>query len=203
MISFPAGRNKRVAPPQGRRKGHGVIAGLAARRPAALLKRGTLNKAAFNQVPGGVAHTKAGNEESRCLTTTLTQCKHLMDYLITFVVVNYNSESSLKKNKPKLRFWGTKGHVSIRGVGLRGLQLKGGASVSENETEDKTICSAPGRPVQEAGGAEVVPAAPQRPERHHSQETLQAPTKVRSLLQLGLQSINTSNAYYFLLYTQT
>ncbi|XP_032386904.1 UAP56-interacting factor [Etheostoma spectabile] len=43
-------RNRRVPPPPGRRRGQGVITGLAARRPAALLKRvGTLNRAAFNQ----------------------------------------------------------------------------------------------------------------------------------------------------------
>lgn len=55
---------------------------------------------------------------------------------------------------------------------------------SENETEDKAICSAHRRPVQEAGGAAIVPAAraPERPEHLHSQETLQAPTKVRNLL---------------------
>lgn len=67
------------------------------------------------------------------------------------------------------------------------FNLKGGGVavlLSENETEDKAVCSAPRRPVQEAGGAEVVPAArvPERPERHHSQETLQASTKVRNLL---------------------
>lgn len=56
--------------------------------------------------------------------------------------------------------------------------------VSENETENKTICSAHRRPVQEAGGAAIVPAAraPERPERLHGQETLQASTKVRNLL---------------------
>ncbi|CAF97541.1 unnamed protein product, partial [Tetraodon nigroviridis] len=43
------GRNKRLLPPQGRRRGQGVITGLAARRPAALLRRGTLNRAALNQ----------------------------------------------------------------------------------------------------------------------------------------------------------
>ncbi|XP_003975845.1 UAP56-interacting factor [Takifugu rubripes] len=42
-------RNKRIPPSQGRRRGQGVITGLAARRPAALLKRGTLNRAAFTQ----------------------------------------------------------------------------------------------------------------------------------------------------------
>ncbi|KAF1383515.1 hypothetical protein PFLUV_G00132680 [Perca fluviatilis] len=46
----PKLRNRRVPPPPGRRRGQGVITGLAARRPAALLKRiGTLNRAAFNQ----------------------------------------------------------------------------------------------------------------------------------------------------------
>lgn len=73
------------------------------------------------------------------------------------------------------------------GVGLYELQLKGGGVAvlfSENETEDKAVCSASRRPVRDAGGAEVVPAArvPERPERHHSQETLQASTKVRNLL---------------------
>lgn len=44
-------RNRRVPPLPGRRRGQGVITGLAARRPAALLKRvGSLNRAAFNQV---------------------------------------------------------------------------------------------------------------------------------------------------------
>lgn len=43
-------RNRRVPPPPVRRKGQGVITGLAARRPGALLKRvGTLNRAAINQ----------------------------------------------------------------------------------------------------------------------------------------------------------
>ncbi|XP_042283742.1 UAP56-interacting factor-like isoform X2 [Thunnus albacares] len=43
-------RNRRVPPLPGRRRGQGVITGLAARRPAALLKRvGTLNRAAINQ----------------------------------------------------------------------------------------------------------------------------------------------------------
>lgn len=43
-------RNRRVAPLPGRRRGQGVITGLAARRPAALLKRvGTLSRATFNQ----------------------------------------------------------------------------------------------------------------------------------------------------------
>lgn len=43
-------RNGRVPPPPGRRRGQGVITGLAARRPAALLKRlGTINRAAINQ----------------------------------------------------------------------------------------------------------------------------------------------------------
>lgn len=47
----PKLRNRRVPPPPGRRRGQGVITGLAARRPAALLKRvGTLNRAATNQV---------------------------------------------------------------------------------------------------------------------------------------------------------
>ncbi|XP_075953256.1 UAP56-interacting factor-like [Anarhichas minor] len=43
----PKLRNRRVPPPPGRRRGQGVITGLAARRPAALLKRvGTINRAA-------------------------------------------------------------------------------------------------------------------------------------------------------------
>lgn len=46
----PVLRNRRVPPPQSRRRGQGVITGLAARRPAALLKRGTFNRAAVNQV---------------------------------------------------------------------------------------------------------------------------------------------------------
>ncbi|XP_040910376.1 UAP56-interacting factor-like isoform X2 [Toxotes jaculatrix] len=46
----PKLRNRRVPPLPGRRRGQGVITGLAARRPAALLKRaGTLNRAAINQ----------------------------------------------------------------------------------------------------------------------------------------------------------
>ncbi|XP_035526386.1 UAP56-interacting factor-like [Morone saxatilis] len=46
----PKLRNRRVPPPPGRRRGQGVITGLAARRPAALLKRvGTFSKAAINQ----------------------------------------------------------------------------------------------------------------------------------------------------------
>ncbi|XP_070829490.1 UAP56-interacting factor-like [Chaetodon trifascialis] len=45
----PKLRNRRVPPP-GRRRGQGVITGLAARRPAPLLKRlGTFNRAAINQ----------------------------------------------------------------------------------------------------------------------------------------------------------
>ncbi|XP_039999760.1 UAP56-interacting factor-like isoform X2 [Xiphias gladius] len=43
-------RNRRVPPLPGRRRGQGVITGLAARRPAVLLKRvGTFNRAAINQ----------------------------------------------------------------------------------------------------------------------------------------------------------
>ncbi|XP_019958711.1 UAP56-interacting factor [Paralichthys olivaceus] len=43
-------RNRRIPPLQGLRRGQGVITGLAARRPTALLKRvGTLNRAAINQ----------------------------------------------------------------------------------------------------------------------------------------------------------
>lgn len=46
----PKLRNRRVPPLPARRKGQGVITGLAARRPAALLKRtGTLNRAAVTQ----------------------------------------------------------------------------------------------------------------------------------------------------------
>lgn len=45
-------RNKRLPQAQGRRRGQGVITGLAARRPAALLKRGKVNRAAANQVNG-------------------------------------------------------------------------------------------------------------------------------------------------------
>ncbi|KAM9350234.1 UAP56-interacting factor-like [Symphorus nematophorus] len=46
----PKLRNRRVPPTPGRRRGQGVITGLAARRPAALLKRvGTFNRAAINQ----------------------------------------------------------------------------------------------------------------------------------------------------------
>ncbi|XP_070701401.1 UAP56-interacting factor-like isoform X2 [Pempheris klunzingeri] len=46
----PKLRNRRVPPLAARRRGQGVITGLAARRPAALLKRvGTLNRAAINQ----------------------------------------------------------------------------------------------------------------------------------------------------------
>ncbi|XP_068604613.1 UAP56-interacting factor-like [Brachionichthys hirsutus] len=47
----PKLRNRRVPPPPGRRRGQGVITGLAARRPAVLLKRiGTFNRAAVSQV---------------------------------------------------------------------------------------------------------------------------------------------------------
>lgn len=47
----PKLRNRRVPPPPGRRRGQGVITGLAARRPAALLKRvGTFNRTPVNQV---------------------------------------------------------------------------------------------------------------------------------------------------------
>ncbi|XP_041659814.1 UAP56-interacting factor-like [Cheilinus undulatus] len=43
-------RNRRVPPLPGRRRGQGVITGLAARRPTALLKRvGTLNRATINK----------------------------------------------------------------------------------------------------------------------------------------------------------
>ncbi|GAA6222552.1 UAP56-interacting factor [Lates japonicus] len=46
----PKLRNRRVPPLPSRRRGQGVITGLAARRPAALLKRvGTLNRSAVNQ----------------------------------------------------------------------------------------------------------------------------------------------------------
>lgn len=67
-----------------------------------------------------------------------------------------------------------------REVGPCNLGLK--CWFSENETESKAVCSAPRRPVQEAGGAEeVVPAAraTEGPEPHHGQETIQAPTQVR------------------------
>ncbi|KAG7227260.1 hypothetical protein INR49_013920 [Caranx melampygus] len=44
-------RNRRVLPLPGRRRGQGVITGLAARRPTALLKRvGTINRVPVNQV---------------------------------------------------------------------------------------------------------------------------------------------------------
>uniref|UniRef100_A0A3Q4BSF0 UAP56-interacting factor n=1 Tax=Mola mola TaxID=94237 RepID=A0A3Q4BSF0_MOLML len=46
----PKLRNRRVPPAQARRRGQGVITGLAARRPAALLKRAAFNRAAINQV---------------------------------------------------------------------------------------------------------------------------------------------------------
>uniref|UniRef100_A0A3Q0QX38 UAP56-interacting factor n=1 Tax=Amphilophus citrinellus TaxID=61819 RepID=A0A3Q0QX38_AMPCI len=46
----PKLRNRKVPPIAARRRGQGVITGLAARRPTALLKRaGTLNRAAINQ----------------------------------------------------------------------------------------------------------------------------------------------------------
>ncbi|XP_071379370.1 UAP56-interacting factor-like [Centroberyx affinis] len=46
-------RNRRVPPPVGRRRGQGVITGLAARRPAALMKGiGSLNRAAVSQKAG-------------------------------------------------------------------------------------------------------------------------------------------------------
>ncbi|XP_068557703.1 UAP56-interacting factor-like [Cebidichthys violaceus] len=46
----PKLRNRRAPPPPGRRRGQGVITGLAARRPTALLKRvGTINRAAVGQ----------------------------------------------------------------------------------------------------------------------------------------------------------
>ncbi|XP_030608591.1 UAP56-interacting factor isoform X2 [Archocentrus centrarchus] len=46
----PKLRNRKVPPVAARRRGQGVITGLAARRPTALLKRaGTLNRAAINQ----------------------------------------------------------------------------------------------------------------------------------------------------------
>lgn len=46
----PKLRNRRVPPVAARRRGQGVITGLAARRPAPLLKRiGTFNRAAINQ----------------------------------------------------------------------------------------------------------------------------------------------------------
>lgn len=47
----PKLRNRKVPPLVARRRGQGVITGLAARRPAALLKRaGALNRAAVSQV---------------------------------------------------------------------------------------------------------------------------------------------------------
>lgn len=46
----PKLRNRRVPPAQARRRGQGVITGLAAKRPFALLKRGPFNRAALNQV---------------------------------------------------------------------------------------------------------------------------------------------------------
>ncbi|XP_047444699.1 UAP56-interacting factor-like isoform X2 [Mugil cephalus] len=48
----PSLRNRRVPPLQGRRRGQGVITGLASRRPAVLIKRtGTLNRATGGQKP--------------------------------------------------------------------------------------------------------------------------------------------------------
>lgn len=46
----PKLRNRRVPPAQARRRGQGVITGLAAKRPFVLLKRGPFNRAAVNQV---------------------------------------------------------------------------------------------------------------------------------------------------------
>lgn len=44
-------RNRRIPPFTGRRRGQGVITGLAARRPGTIARRaGTLNRAALNQV---------------------------------------------------------------------------------------------------------------------------------------------------------
>uniref|UniRef100_A0A3Q1G3C8 UAP56-interacting factor n=1 Tax=Acanthochromis polyacanthus TaxID=80966 RepID=A0A3Q1G3C8_9TELE len=55
----PKLRNRRVPPLPARRKGQGVITGLAARRPAALLKRtGTLNRAAVTQVMENVLRAR-------------------------------------------------------------------------------------------------------------------------------------------------
>lgn len=53
-------RNKRLPPPQGRRRGQGVITGLAARRPAAVLRRAALNRAAFTQVHAGIDPSQTG-----------------------------------------------------------------------------------------------------------------------------------------------
>lgn len=44
-------RSRRLPPPQGRRRGQGVITGLAAKKPSAVLKRGgTFTRGAANQV---------------------------------------------------------------------------------------------------------------------------------------------------------
>ncbi|XP_075876964.1 UAP56-interacting factor-like isoform X2 [Nelusetta ayraudi] len=45
----PKLRSRRLPPPQGRRRGQGVITGLAAKKPLALLKRGTFPRAAVSQ----------------------------------------------------------------------------------------------------------------------------------------------------------
>lgn len=78
MLSLPGGgvpklRNRRVPPLPARRRGQGVITGLAARRPAALLKRvGTLNRAAINQVMEDI-HTRTG---TWCLITDSSPKPH-------------------------------------------------------------------------------------------------------------------------------
>lgn len=52
-------RGRRLPAVLGRRRGQGVITGLAARRPAALLKRaGTFNRVAVNQVHTHWSHLK-------------------------------------------------------------------------------------------------------------------------------------------------
>lgn len=56
-------RNRRVLPLPGRRRGQGVITGLAARRPTALLKRvGTMNRAPVNQVTSMDTHCRLVNQ---------------------------------------------------------------------------------------------------------------------------------------------
>lgn len=69
----PKLRNRKVPPIVARRRGQGVITGLAARRPAALLKRaGTLNRSAFNQVledcTGGAFEALLGGKTLRSQT---------------------------------------------------------------------------------------------------------------------------------------
>lgn len=75
----PKLRNRRVPPAQARRRGQGVITGLAAKRPFTLLKRAPFNRAAVNQVMQDSHRTRTETGvRFRTLKVTLDFCFALL-----------------------------------------------------------------------------------------------------------------------------